>query len=524
MPIAPEYLHLVLPGPFPAYIYGRASHDPKKKGRSVSTQVHEGRSLCEKWGWPIVGVFDKDVDRSASRHAKQQRTDFEAMLEGIRAGACRIAVAWEASRYYRDLEAYVRLRNACQEGGVLLCYNGMVYDLSRREDIKATARDALDAEDEAEGIRDRNLRTHKKIIADGTPHGRTPYGYTRRYDPDTGDLVGQIPHPLQAKFVREIFERFAGGQSVFRIAQYLNTQPDAAQATGVPWRAVRIYGLLSMRVYIGERVHHGVVIPGKAKWEPLVDESTFFRVQTILQDPSRHRQHDTSAKHLLSRISFCGNHPDREQKALEALARLEQGEPVRLHQHDLLPILTKYKRHGGRGYKCDDYNDTAISAPTMEAYVEEGLLTWLQTPEASAAFRPDLSDARSKANLEQLERLSAQLDEARKTAAEFDRHGRPKLSIASLAALEARLQPLIERARSELDRASAQMSPLLRELIGRDDIEKAWSELHIEQQREVIRQTVTVRLHKTTQGARRLTPGRITLSFVDQPGFIGRFR
>ncbi|MFE5872875.1 recombinase family protein, partial [Streptomyces roseifaciens] len=121
MPIAPEHLHLMYEGPFYAYLYGRNSQDPRKKGSSVKDQLDEGHELCEGNNWPVVDVF-RDVGVSASRHARKNRKDFEAMIEGINAGKCRIVVAWEASRYYR----------------------------------KATAQDALQAEDEVEGIRDRN--------------------------------------------------------------------------------------------------------------------------------------------------------------------------------------------------------------------------------------------------------------------------------------------------------------------------------------------------------------------------------
>jgi site-specific DNA recombinase len=68
MPIAPEHLHLAYQGPFPAVIYGRASRDPKKRGRSVDAQLLESRRTCNDNDWPIVREF-RDDDRSASRHA-----------------------------------------------------------------------------------------------------------------------------------------------------------------------------------------------------------------------------------------------------------------------------------------------------------------------------------------------------------------------------------------------------------------------------------------------------------------------
>lgn len=509
MPVAPEYLHLVYPDEiFNAYLYGRNSRDLNKadsnrRGRSVGDQVDEGRELCDRHGWPVVGVFDQDVDRSASRHAKRARDDFDAMLEGIKARQCRIVVAWEASRYYRDLEVYVRLRNACLTAGVLLCYNGVVYDLSKREDRKATAQDAVQAEDEAELIRDRNLRTQRKLASKGRPSGRTPYGYIRRYDPDTGDLIEQVPHPVRAAYVVAMFQRFAAGETTYSLAKWLNGKPDAAAPTGTEWDQGGVVLQLRNPAYIGQRVHQGQVI-GPANWEPVLktadgepDEVTFQQVQAILNNPDRRTQRDTRVRHLLSSIAWCGEHPE---------------EPTRLRSG---------KRNKSRAYYCPTHFDTVMRADRFDAYVEEGVLRWLGSDAAAAAFRRDSVDADADLARARAGQLTAQLDEARAMAGDFGVDGRPRLSVASLAALEARLTPLIEAEEAKVHGAlTGAVSPLLRRLVGRPDVEAVWGDLLLPQQRAVLRQVVTIRLHKAhVKGAQKITPGRITLAFVGQPGF-----
>ncbi|KAB7850201.1 recombinase family protein [Streptomyces mobaraensis] len=487
MPIAPEYLHLVYPGPFLAYLYGRNSVDPKKKGRSVQDQLHAGRRLCETYGWPIVGVFDKDVGRSASRHARRTRSDFEAMLEGIEAGKCRIVVAFEASRYYRDLEVYVRLRNACAANGVLLCYDGTIYDLSKREDRKATAQDALQAEDEVEGIRERNLRTMRSIAEKGRPHGRPLYGYTRRYDPDTGDLVDQFPDPVQGPVVTDIFKRVASLESSYSIVRDLNKRGD----TGRIWEERHISQLVRNPSYFGRRIFQGRDF-GPATWEPLVDEETWYAVQAILRRPGRNTTDDRTVKHLLSYIGLCG----------------ECSGAVKLK------IL---KCRGYLAYQCSERFDTVIRKEKLDAYVEEAVIAWLGSAEAVAAFQPADASA-SAASLRKLENLKNQLNEARQAAARFDENGVPLLSIVSLAALEAQLVPMITQVENE--EAPSPTPPLVRGLVGHPNVEEAWSRLLLPQQREVIRKVVTVRLFRArSRGVRTIEPGRIKLAFVGQPGF-----
>lgn len=497
MPVAPEYLHLVYPDEiFYAYLYGRASHDPTKKGRSVGTQLHEGRGLCDQHSWPIVGVFDKDVDRSASRHAKKKRDDFEAMLEGIAAKQCRIVVAWEASRYYRDLEVYVRLRNACYEAGVLLCYNGVVYDLSKREDRKATAQDALQAEDEAEGIRDRSLRTQRRLAEQGRPGGRTPFGYQRRYDPDTGDLIDQFPHPVQAQFVTESFKRFASGETTYGLKKWLNSEPSAVHPTGEPWSYTRINHMLRNVAYIGKRLHQGKIV-GDATWDPLIDEVTFHQVQRRINDPARLVRRDSTIRHLLSHIALCGECEEQ-------------------------PHLTKGKRNGKPTYFCSRRLDTAMMADRFDAYVEEAVIQWLKTDAALEAFQPDDQDAEGTAARARLEVLEEQLREARDLAGQVGTDGKPLLSVLSLASLENQLTPQIDNAKAEVEASiGAGMSPLLRRLAVRSDTEAAWEDLLLPQKRAVLREIVTIRLFKAhVRGAQQIRPGRITLSWVGQPGFI----
>src|SRR5690606_35092785 len=130
----------------------------------------------------------------------------------------------------------------CMAAGVLLCYNGQVYDLSKREDRKATAQDAIAAEDEAEGIRDRNLRTTRATAKKGTPHGRILYGYARRYDPDTGDLIEQYEHPDRGPIVREIFERIAAGETEYSIVQDLRGRGE--RLPGVEWQLYHLPTML----------------------------------------------------------------------------------------------------------------------------------------------------------------------------------------------------------------------------------------------------------------------------------------
>ncbi|MFF4369687.1 recombinase family protein [Streptomyces sp. NPDC001594] len=501
MPVAPEYLHLIYPGPFPALLYGRASVDPKQKGSSVRAQLHEGHKLCEQVGWPVVDEY-KDVGISATRHARQDRDDFERLLDDIRRRRGRIVVAFEASRYYRDLGAYIRLRDACHEADVLLCYNGQVFDLSKREDRKATAQDAVQAEDEGEGIRDRNLRTARLTAEAGKPWGIVPDGYKREYDPDTGVLLRQIEHPVQAPVVRRIWREAAASQSLRSIAAGLNRDGHRTQK-GKLWQVWHLRTILRNPAYVGRRKFRGKDFK-EGTWPALVESQVFDAVQQLLDVEGRAWATDLTPVHLLSGIGLCGEHFDLRRTNSE-------------------PTLRGFVNRGYPSLKCDLSAHVTINERKLVAYTEEHLVTYLASDKAKRAFQVKADDREAEAARVRLRALEAQLEEARVAATTFDENGVPGLSIASLNATELRLTPLIAAARQAA--RPAVVPEVLLNLLEATDPGALWDGYDLQQQRSVLRLCCTVRLHKASvRGVRSIEEGRVTLAFEGEPGFMGGLR
>lgn len=526
MPYAPEYLHLVIPDvQFEAYLYGRNS-DNAFTGRagardSVDDQLATGRDLCNRHNWPIIREF-KDSDLSASRHAKKARGDFEDLLDTITGSPApqsvrRIVVAYEASRYYRDLGAYLRLRDACMAGNVLLCYNDQVYDLSRRDDRKTTAQHAIDAEDEADAMQARNVRTTTLEAEAGKPHGRLPFGYTREYAVVGGSsrCVRQYEHPVQGPYVLLALQHVDSGRSIRSLLQWLNSQPEAARSDGSAWspRTVRI--MLTNRVYLGERLHNGTY--RKGAWEPIKGlespqgRAMFNRVAAKLSDPSRRSQRGTEVAHLLTYLALCGECGDHA-------------------------MLCAQSRTSGRTVlACEEARDVGMTEHMMNAFVEESVIEWFADKKgARAALVPGDDDVEEKLTAAQrmINGYEEQLLEARGLAEDFDTAtGRPKLSAASLASMEQKLGPKLEAERRKLQGLTG-VSPLLLGLLEADDPDLMWNGcpateteparpgLTLEQKREVIRNVVTVRLYKASRrGSNRVETGRIRLAFAGEPGF-----
>ncbi|MCB5168060.1 recombinase family protein [Streptomyces bambusae] len=497
MPIAPEYLHLVQRGPFPCYLYGRNSRDPKSG--SVAAQLNDGRALATKHGWPVVDEF-KDPGISATRYARKTRDDFAKMIAGIRAGYVRIVVAFEASRLYRDLEAYVALRNACMDAGVLLCYQGQVYDLSKPADRKATAQDAIEAEAEGDSIRDRTLRTVRELAAAGKPAGRLLDGYKRRYDPDTGQLVEQYVDPERGPIILDIWLRAAARQSRRSIVLGLAASGIRTK-NGLPFTEHRVATILRNPAYAGLRVHQGKVIR-EATWPALVPMDVYETVQQINaeSDGAYVYQHDGQPRRLMVRLALCGFHEDRPTAELPVLVNL-------------------VGRSKASSYKCEETAHVRINEKLLDAAVEEAVVTWLSRPEAAAAFENEEDRTRVDAAQARLEGLVRQLARAREMAAEFGPTGEPRLSVDALVGMEARLLPQIKQARE--DAAARRLPADVADLAGNPDAAAVWDDLTMTSKRAVVREVVTVKVFPArAKGVRKLEPGRISLAFRGEPGWV----
>ena len=465
-----------------AFVYDRTSHDPRGRGTANRDQNLENVRFCDEQGWDIVARFT-DPGKSASRHSKTKRDDYERMVARVAQGECDIIVVWESSRLSRDLEVYVKLRSLCEKHRVLLCYDGTVYDMTRSSDRQRTAQDALQGEAEADRIRDRNLRTVRLNAERGRPHGRIPYGYRRVYDEKTGDLIEQVPHEEQAPIVREIAKRAASGQSIYAIAQDLN-QRGVPGPTGKGWLKDVIPDLVTKPTYIGKRQHQGQVI-GDAEWKPILDEEIYYACVKLFSDPARRTTNSNAVKHLLSGIARCS-----QCKGI----------------HRVMPAYGKLK------YVCVTCFRTSIQEVVLDAIVTEAVLQYVERPEFTAALAKAGADDGARAALAEAEAMEVQLADARELAGRWV-NGRLALSAASLASLEQELLPRIEAARERS--VSAGVPQPLREIAGRRAREY-WAAMEgdLVWRRAVIKAVVVPWLNPAGKGVRTVKPGRYNLEWL----------
>jgi len=479
--------------PLRAFIYDRNSRVIDGRVTSTRDQSIENQRTCGANGWVIAGEFC-DPGRSASRYARKVREDYERMLRGIEAGECDVLVIWEASRGYRSTETYLQLRNLLEKRGVLLCYNGRLYDMRHRGDRFITGFDALRAEEEADGIQERNLRTTRLNAERGGVHGPAGYGFRRIYDEETRELLRQFPDEVKAPIVREATERVAAGQHLRAIAKDFEERGLPRPRTG--WSAASVKNIVLRPANVGLREHNGVIV-GEGVWEPILETeeqvAAYYAAVRVLADPSRRTSHDTAAKYLMSGVALCSVCPKGEDGAGRRLWAARPG------------------NGGKRCYVCKVCGRVSVNQVLFDEVVQATVVAYLERPEFAARLAKRRGAGVGDA-LAQAVALEQQLADARAAATTWDPvEKRMRLPVESLAKLEAALAPQIQAARARA--MDAAVPPTLRRLAG-PDARARWERLDLVERKGAIRDLVRVWLNPGGRGARTIKEERITWDWL----------
>lgn len=448
-------------------IYTRVSQDTSGFARSVTEQEKECRAVCQRNGWPVDRVVT-DNDIGASRWSQKKRPGYQSLPGILRPG--HVLVAWESSRATRIPRETEDLIDLCMERGAVLCYSGAVLDPEVPADrLMLRVTGAMGAH-EADLTRNRVLRDVRARVAEGKPHGRMPYGYSRVVTDMTTGRTEWKPDPVQAPIVREIVDRVLAGASLFVIARDLDARGVTPPSRGgdhppaESWMPRRMRTMLLSPTYAGLRTHRGVVT-GKGSWEPIITETEHQRLAAILTNPARKTHHSGSTPvHLLSGIAVCG----------------VCGKELRWFGPKSVKTPT---------YQCPD-NHVRRRADRLDELVTAAMLAYLSDPRARTALSEGDETTNVGAALAEARELRQRLDSF------YDQAADGSLSPAALTRIEAKLLPRIEQA--EAAARQAVLDPAIAHVVAASmasgDASVVWEALPLEDQRAAIRSALTVRV------------------------------
>jgi DNA invertase Pin-like site-specific DNA recombinase len=266
--------------PAPGGVYCRVPHrrDPDQTG--VDEQERMARRHAAGTG---VTVADRHVFVDQHRNAWNSdsiRRGWQRALEAVTGrelsflSICRPG----ALLSFRPQDA-VALLDACDATGTGLLSVGDTWILSD-PDARETFRSEAERAARAAAAAGRLARaSHRDAAARGLPHGggRRPYGYK----PGMQSL-----ETAEAAIVREVFDRFAAGETLRAIARDLNARA-VPNSCGGRWFSGGVARILDAPRYAGLRVYRGEIMRDNngnyllAGWQPCISLGHWEQAQGL---------------------------------------------------------------------------------------------------------------------------------------------------------------------------------------------------------------------------------------------------
>lgn len=277
-----------------AAIYLRQSLDLTGEQLAVQRQRKDCLSIAAQRGWGVTAEYaDNSISASSMRKA---RPGYNNLIAAYRAGEFDALICWDLDRLTRQPRQLEDWIEAAEQRGLLLVTANGEADLTTDAGrlfarIKAAV---ARAEIERKAARQRAAAFQRAQLGK-PPLGTRLTGYT-----SAGETIEH-----EAAGVRELFRRFAAGDSLRSLAAWLSE-------TGVPtrrggtWNPSSVRDILLNPRYAGRAVYDGQENGVTGTWEAIVDSDVFDLVASRLADPRRRTQVGTDRKHLGAGLYVCG--------------------------------------------------------------------------------------------------------------------------------------------------------------------------------------------------------------------------
>ncbi|MFE3455849.1 recombinase family protein [Nonomuraea sp. NPDC059194] len=469
-----------------AAIYCRISQDREGAGLGVARQEADCRTLVERRGWQVAGVYP---DNDVSAYSGSPRPAWRRLLEDIEAGAIDAIVCWHVDRLTRSPRELEDVIDLADRRGVELATVTGEIDLATPTGRLIARMLGAAARHEAEHKAERQKRQRRQNAEAGkvSGGGMRPYGYAE----DRITIINE-----EADIIREAARRALAGESLASVCRDFEKR-DIRTPSGRHWLPTTLRRMLAAARISGRREHIprssfqttrpllGEIV-ADAVWPAIIDPIDSDRLRVLLNDPTRdyRRQAATGRTYLLSGILRCGRCGHRMN------GRPRSGVP-----RYVCPNVPGSGACGG----------IATNAARTDQHARDMLLTALDSPTMAERLHQDSGDDNNLADLvradeEQLEEL-AQAWAAR----EISR----KEWMAARTPIDARL----DKNRAQLANLS-RSSPLLPFIGTIEEMLARWEEMNVSQQRAIITATIRTITVAPADPRRRWDPDRFTFDWL----------
>lgn len=275
-----------------AVIYARYSSHGQTE-QSIEGQLRDNYAWAEQQG---IRVVEEYIDRALSG-TKDQRPDFQRMIEDAAKKQFEMVIVWKLDRFARNRYDSAIYKAKLKKYGVKV--------VSVKENITDSPEGIIlegllesMAEYYSANLSQNIRRGQRETISKGKYCGGSiPYGYRVK----DGKLVID---DKTAPAIRYLFEQYAAGVPKKEIIAELRRRGYVG-GRGKPLSATSFQKALSNTVYIGQYRYRGEVVPDLA--EPMIDRAVFDKVQLRVKAVSRAPAASKArVDYLLQGKAFCG--------------------------------------------------------------------------------------------------------------------------------------------------------------------------------------------------------------------------
>lgn len=210
-------------------IYARISLDRTGEALGVQRQIQACREKAAAMGWPEPRVYS---DNDISARSGKRRPSFEDLLADIEAGVIDGLIAWHLDRVLRRVVDLERVLDAIESQQVPVPVHFLQageVDLTNPSGRLMARILAAVAANESEMKSVRLSAQRAQSAQAGKPHGPLGYGYDEN----------QRIVPDESKVIRDVAARILNGESLYSIAQGLNSRGVPTPGAG-RWDARRV--------------------------------------------------------------------------------------------------------------------------------------------------------------------------------------------------------------------------------------------------------------------------------------------
>lgn len=271
----------------------------REESISLELQEEACRRYAERIGYEVVAV---EADPGISGRTFT-RPGVQAVMSTVGRGDADVIILWKWSRWSRNrLDWYVAADKAQQAGGRIesatepIDTSTSIGRLSRGMMIEIAAF-------ESERAGDQWVEAHERRVRTGRPHhGKNRFGY--RYDPEQ---KLHVPDPVTAPIVRDLYQRYVDGTSIYRLVQWLNEHQvptvEHGGKRGAPsWAESTLRGVLDNPFPTGRFIYRGETVDGAH--DPIVPLELWEAYREQRQRRAS-RPRAESSKYLLSGLVRC---------------------------------------------------------------------------------------------------------------------------------------------------------------------------------------------------------------------------